>query len=343
MSKKILAILLTLAMVFSMAACSSNDGGDGEGGDGGKVTTIKAAHWFAEDHPQHKAFLKFKEVVEEKSGGSLKVEIYPNSQLGSEDTYIDSVKQGTVQVGATGTMIAKYAQHIYAAETPFLVTNWQEAQDVYTGDIINNITDGFVDESGMYIKAVTVNGFRQFSSNKTMNEISEFKGQRIRVPNVPNYVQMVEALGATAIAMSLTELFTALEQDAVDGQDNPFPTDVTSSFYEVQKYALQSNHMFSPMFWVMNQSFYDGLTDEEKAAVDAGFAEANAENWTLSIAYNDEAKQTLLDNGMEITEPDDAYVAELQKAMEPVYDWYIENFAGNTEAFFKAVWAYQGK
>ena len=79
---------------------------------------------------------------------------------------------------------------------------------------------------------------------------------------VPNYVKMVEALGSSAIAMSLTELFTALEQDVVDGQDNPFPTDVTSSFYEVQKYALQSNHMFSPMFWVINSKFYDGLTEE---------------------------------------------------------------------------------
>lgn len=342
MKKKLLAILLSVVMVFTLAACGGGNEG-GEGDDSAKATTIKVAHWFAEDHPQHQAFLKFKEVVEEKSNGSLKVEIYPNSQLGSEDTYIDSVKQGTVQIGATGTMIAKYVQHIYAAETPFLVTNWQEAQDVYTGEDMDILKEGFTEASGMYIKAVTVNGFRQFSSNKTMNAISEFKGQRIRVPNVPNYVQMVEALGATAIAMSLTELFTALEQDAVDGQDNPFPTDVTSSFYEVQKYALQSNHMFSPMFWVMNQSFYEDLSDEQKAAVDEGFKAASDYNWELSITYNDEAKQTLLDNGMEITEPDDAYVAELQAAMEPVYDWYIENFGGNTEAFFEAVWAYQGK
>lgn len=341
--KKFLAIILTLAMVFSLAACSGDSGNNEQGSSGDKAVTLKVAHWFAEDHPQHKALLKFKELVEEKSEGSITVEIYPNSQLGSEDTYIDSVKQGTVQMGATGTMIAKYVQHIYAAETPFLVSNWQEAQDIYTGETVNLLTDGFEDESGMYIKAVTVNGFRQFSSNKTMYSIDEFKGQRIRVPNVPNYVQMVEALGASAIAMSLTELFTALETKTVDGQDNPFPTDVTSSFYEVQKYALQSNHMFSPMFWVMNKDFYDGLSDAQKTAVDESLEEARDYNWELSIAYNDEAKQTLLDNGMEITEPDDAYIAALQAAMEPVYDWYIENFGGATEDFFNAVWAYQGK
>jgi len=333
--KKVLAILLTFVMVFSLAACGGSS--DDEGGV--ETVTLKAAHWFAEDHPQHQAHLKFKELVEEKSGGTIKVEIYPNSQLGSEDTYIDSVKQGTVQMGATGTMIAKYVQHIYAAETPFLLTNWDQAKNVFTGETMDILREGFTEESGMYIKAVTVNGFRQFSSNKTMYEIGEFKGQRIRVPNVPNYVQMVEALGATAIAMSLTELFTAMETDAVDGQDNPFPTDVTSSFYEVQKYALESNHMFSPMFWVMNKSFYDGLTAEQQTAVDEALAEACDYNWELSIAYNDEAKQTLIDNGMEITEPDADYVAALQAAMDPVYGWYVENFGGNTEEFFNAVWA----
>lgn len=99
---------------------------------------------------------------------------------------------------------------------------------------------------GMKIAAITVNGFRQFSSNKTMNSIEEFEGQRIRVPNVPNYIEMVEALGASPIAMSLTDLFTALEQNSVDGQDNPYPTDWANSFYEVQDYILESNHMFSP-------------------------------------------------------------------------------------------------
>ena len=176
-----------------------------------------------------------------------------------------------------------------------------------------------------------------------MYDVSGCVGQRTRVPNVRNYFKMVEALGANAIAMSLTELFTSLEQDVVDGQDNPCPTDVTSSLYEVQKYALESNHMFSPMFWVMNTEFYNSLTDEQKAAVDKGFEEASAFNWEESIAHNDEAKTTLEENGMEITVPDDAYKAELQAAMEPVYDWYISEFGGNTEAFFNAVWDYQGK
>ena len=160
--KKVLGLVLIFAMIFSMVAC----GNSSDNGDSADSVTIKVAHWFAEDHPQHQSFLKFKEIVEAESGGTITVEIYPNSQLGSEDTYIDSVKQGTVQIGATGTMIAKYAEHIYAAETPFLVADWEEAQDIYTGDAIQLLVgEEFESASGMQVKAVTVNGFREFSSN----------------------------------------------------------------------------------------------------------------------------------------------------------------------------------
>lgn len=337
--KKLLAVLLAAALAFSAAACGSGD--SGEGGDSVKAKTIKFAHWYAEDHPQHLAILKFKEVLEEKSGGALKVEIYPNSQLGSEDTYIDSVKQGTVQMGATGTMIAKYLPAIYAIETPFLFKGWDDAQEVLTGDIAEeNLLKDFTAASGMKVAAITVNGFRQFSSNKDLSSIDAFKGQRIRVPNVPNYIEMVEALGASPIAMSLTELFTALEQKVVDGQDNPYPTVKTSSMYEVQKNILESYHMFSPACWIVNESFYEGLSDDERTAFDEAIAEAEAYNWEISKDANEEAKQFLIDQGMNILEPDDAFKQQLVDSQQPVYDWYFSEIEGS-EAFIKAVWEYQ--
>lgn len=368
MSKRIIAILLVCMMAIGMlTACGSNgdtnttntntntdantdtdtDGDDATNTDAPAANdpkqTIMFAHWYAEDHPQHQALLKLKELLDEYSGGSLELQIYPNSQLGSEDTFIDSVKQGTVQMGATGTMIAKYDPVIYAEETPFLFEGWEDAKEVLTGELSHYITDDFEAASGMKIAAITVNGFRQFSSNKTMNSLEEFKGQRIRVPNVPNYIEMVEALGASPIAMSLTDLFTALEQDAVDGQDNPYPTDWSSSFCEVQDYILESNHMFSPANWVINANFYNNtLTDAQREAFDKAVAEATAYNWEISEQANEEAKQKLIDAGVEITVPDEAYKAQLQEAMNPVYDWYFAEVEGSEE-FIKAVWEYQGK
>ena len=335
--KKVVAVILALTMLFAVSAC-----GGGDDKDSGKARVMKVAHWFNEDHPQHKSLEKFKTLMEEKTNGAIKVELYPNSQLGSEDTYIDSVKQGTVQMGATGTMIAKYLPKIYAAETPYLVSDWDTAKNVYTGDPAKILEKGFVEASGMKIAAITVNGFREFSSNKKISSMADFKGQRIRVPNVPNYIKMVEALGATPITMSLTEVFTAMETDAVDGQDNPYPTVVTSSFYEVQKYELESRHMFSPMFWVMNDSWYNGLSDDEKKAVDESVKEASDYNWELSEDFDNESKATLKEKGMKINVPEDAFMKQMQDAMNPVYEWYFKEFEGSEE-FIKAAWDLQGK
>lgn len=369
MSKRIIALLLACMMTVGLlSACGSeptttdtntntdantdtttdpNAGGDTAGSDAPAANdpkqTIMFAHWYAEDHPQHQSLLKFQELLDEYSGGSLELQIYPNAQLGSEDTYIDSINQGTVQMGATGTMIAKYDPVIYAEETPFLFEGWEDAQEVLTGDLSHYITDDFEAASGIKIAAITVNGFRQFSSNKTMNSIEEFEGQRIRVPNVPNYIEMVEALGASPIAMSLTDLFTAMEQNSVDGQDNPYPTDWANSFYEVQDYILESNHMFSPAHWIINANFYNNtLTDAQREAFDKAIAEAAEYNWEISEQANEDAKQNLIDAGVEITVPDEAYKAQLQEAMEPVYEWYFSEVEGSEE-FIKAVWEYQGK
>ena len=370
MSKRIIALLLVCLFAIGMlSACGSdtnttnnttpktdNTNTDADTNtDGDDATNTEApaandphqiimfAHWYAEDHPQHQAALKFKELLDEYSGGSLELQIYPNSQLGSEDTFIDSVSQGTVQMGACGTMCAKFHPVIYAEETPFLFNGWDDAKEVLTGDLAAGITDGFEEASGMIIAAVTVNGFRQFTSNIDMSSIDSFNGMRLRVPNAPQYLEMAEALGASPIAMSLTDLFTAMEQNSVDGQENPYATIYTSSFYEVQDYALESYHMFSPSNWIVNANFYRNvLTDAQREAFDKAVAEAADYNWEISEAANEESKQALIDAGMTIIEPDEAYKEQLREAMQPVYEWYYENVEGSKE-FIESVWEYQGK
>lgn len=240
-------------------------------------------------------------------------------------------------------MIAKYLPVIYAQETPFLFSGWEDAYTVLNGELSSFFSDGFEEASGMVLMGTMVNGFREFSSNKPMYSIDDFKGQRIRVPNVPHYIEMVNALGGSPIAMSLTDLFTALEQKSVDGQDNPYPTDAAQSFDEVQDYILESRHMFSPANVVINSNFYHNtLTDAQREALDTAIADAISYNWDISEEMDAKAKQELIDAGVEVTVPDEAFINDLQTAMEPVYTWFFENVEGS-EAFIKAVWEYQGK
>lgn len=331
--KKTVALIIVLALMLTITSCSNSNGA--ETLTEAKPVKIKFAHWFAEDHPQHIALLKFKELVEQRSNGNIVVEIYPSSQLGSEDTFIDSVKAGTVEMGAPGTMLSKFDPQIAASEMPFLFNGWEDAQAVYTGEIGQYITQNLPEKAGIRCLAITVNGFRQFSSNKPMNSIEEMAGQRFRVPNVPHFIKMVEALKANPIAMSLTEVFTALEQDVVDGQENPYATIQTSSMYEVQKYVLESNHMFSPSHWVINEEFYQKLTDEQKEIINSSIKEAEAYNWEISAEANIKAKQFLIDNGVAIIEPDDAFKQKLVDSQTSVYEWFYGNYPGSEEVVNK--------
>lgn len=341
-SAKLLSLIMAVAMVLSLAACGgTSDASGGDSSSSGETKTIKFAHWFAEDHPQHLAMLKFKELVEERSGGTLKVEIYPNSQLGSEDVYDQSVSQGTVEMGCAGTNIQTFLPKIGVTEAPFLFNGWEDARAVFTGEIGEFVTDGLIEAGNMRCLAITVNGFRQMSSNKPMYSMDDLKGQKFRTPNIPHFVQMMDCLGATSVPMGMSEIFNALETKVVDGQENPYPTIYTSSYYEVQKYILESNHMFSPNFWIINEGFYQSLTDEQREALESSIAEAAAYNWDISMDENEEAKQAIIDSGMtEIIVPDDDFKQQMKEAMDPVYDWFYAEKEG-AEEFVNMVREYQ--
>lgn len=336
MKKRFLVLMLIVSLVtMTFAACGGEKTGDTSSDSPVKVKTIKIAHWYAEDHPQHKSLLKFKELVEERSEGSLKVDIYPNSQLGSEDVFDDSVSQGTVEMGSAGTLIQKFVPKIAITEAPFLFEGWDDAEAILTGEIGEFITEDLIEAADIRCLAITVNGFRQFSSNKSMETIDHFKGQRFRTPNIPHFIQMMEQLGSLAVPMAMSEIFTALEQKVVDGQENPYPTIHTSSFWEVQDYVLESNHMFSPNFWIMNNTFYESLTDKEREAVDSSIKEAAEYNWDISKQADEDAKQFLIDHGVTVQIPDEAYKQALRDSQKPVYEWFFAEKEGSEEVVEK--------
>lgn len=336
---KVAAMILALSLSLSLVSCGGSGASQGASSGTGTTTassaetkTIKFAHWFAEDHPQHQSMLKFKELVEERSNGTLKVEIYPNSQLGSEDVYDQSVSQGTVEMGCAGTNIQMYLPKIAVSEAPFLFNGWEDARPILTGEIGEALTDGLIEGGNMRCLAITVNGFRQISSNKPMYSMDDLKGQKLRTPNIPHFIQMMDCLGVTSVPMAMSEIFNALETKVADGQENPYPTIYTSSFYEVQKYVLESNHMFSPNFWVINEAFYQSLTDDQRQALESSIEEAAQYNWDISLEANNNAKANIeAAGGTTIIVPDDAFKQQMRDAMGPVYDYFYANSEGSEE------------
>lgn len=330
--KKILILFLSLALAMALTACGKTVGSGSNGDSTSKKYKIKLASYYAADHPQTKAANKFKELVEEKSDKNITVEVYPDSQLGSEDSYIPAVKNGTVEMGITGTLINNEGSPLISvSEMPFLFDGWEHAQKVFTGEIGEELAQPLIEKAGIRGLAWSVNGFREVSSNTPIEKMEDFKGVKMRVPNVPYYVEMAKGLGASAVTMSISELFTALEQGTVDSQDNPYPTNLASSFYEVQDYMLETRHIFSPALWVINESFLQSLPEDYQTIVTESANEAAEYNWEISKEYDESAKQQLIEKGVKITVPDEELKQELRDSQKDVEQWFYEEYPGSEE------------
>lgn len=372
--KRLLSMLMAVAMVFALTACGGYGGaGSGSGGSSGSsggtsgggsgaaggadaaqmeadgdfsdydTYKIRMANWFAETHPQNIALQSFADEVKTRSGGKMIVELYPNSQLGSEDVYINSILEGTLEMSCQGTMMAEYEPAINVAEMPFLFTGgWEQARATLGGEIGQKMTENMPEDAGIRVLAWTANGFRVVSSSKPVKTMDDFKGLKLRVPTTSLYVKTFEALGTTALGITLSETYTALETGIADGQENPYATDRASSFYEVQKYILETYHMFSPVEWCVNEKFFQSLPAEFQEILTSAAKNAAEYEWDLAISGEQEDKAFLEEQGVEITEVSDELHAQMEEAVKRagVYDWLYSEYPG-TEQFAEEIRNFQ--
>jgi tripartite ATP-independent transporter DctP family solute receptor len=315
---------------LALAGCGGGDKKP-EAAKPAETYTIKIANFYAADHPINQSVKKFQEIVEAKTGGKVKIQNFPNSALGSEDVFIDSVKKGTVQMGIPGTMLSRDVPAYAIVEMPFLFTGWDHARKVLNGPITEEMNKPLIEKTGMRLMGVAVNGMRVISSSKPVNKYEDLKGLRLRVPNVPYYVEMVKAFGGVPTALPLSEVFNALEQKVVDGQDNPYPTVRASKFYEVQKFIVESNHMFSPANWVINEKFFQSLPKEYQTIVADAAKEAIQHNWDISIKKDQDDKKFLQANGITIVVPDKDFRDKILDSQKNVYTWFYEKYPGTKE------------
>lgn len=287
---------------------------------------LKTATWHSPDHPITKGLMKYKELVEAKSGGRIQVQIYPSAQLGPEDTYIDSVKKGNVEMGITGTLMGRDVPVINLSELPFLFSGWDHAQKVFFGPIGAELVAPLPEKAGVRNLAYFADGFRIISSNTDLSSFEKLKGMRLRVPNTPVYIEMAKGFGANPVTMAFSEVFTAVETKVVDGQENPAATIRSSRFYEVQKQLLDSKHMFSPRLLIINEKLYQSMGAELQKAVDEAAAEAAAYQWQISEEAEIADMKFMGEQGMNIVVPDETFRGLLRDSQKDVYTWFFGKF-----------------
>ena len=332
LSKVALSVLGIMLFSIFLTGCGGGGEEKKDASEQGKAITLKVAHYFADEHPQNIALKeKFKPMVEAESNGQIKVEIYPNATLGSEEQFIDGTKNGSVEMCVTGGLIAKDLPMVGLTEMPLLFRDYAHAQKVLNGELGKEIVKGMEDKMGTRTLAWTANGFRVVSSSKPFEKFEDFKGFRLRIPNNPIYVEMVKGLGANAVPMPISETFTALEQKVIDGQENPYATLKASGMYEVQKYVVDTRHLFSPNLYMVNEKFWQGLDPKLQEIVQKAANESAAYEWKLLEENEQKDIEFLKEKGLTVVFPDETFKQKLIESQKPVQEWFYKTYPGTKE------------
>lgn len=309
MKKRITAIILSAMTAFSLIACNAGGNGAASGtaaktAASDKPVTIKVGDNWSATHPMAAALDNvFKPMVEEKSNGSIKVEIYHSGTLGNEGDLWDGVRNGTIEIAIVGTPMNQEYPTMLISDWPFLYRDLDHAKKVWTGSISEDINGEFHEKfPTAYMLGWGPNSARTFTSNKPLTSVDDFKGQKFRMPSNPIHVGIAENLGASAQVIPLGELFSALETGVVDGQDNGMVTVISEAFYEVQKYVYETNHIISTLEIVASASFMDGLSENQQQIIRDAAKSSCETAWDEYIKSVDTDRQFLKEHGVTVTE-----------------------------------------
>lgn len=334
--KKALALLLTGVLCLSMAGCGSTQ--DTSGGDnktsesdkkeesGGNAASssasvvLKFAHADNETSIFHQGATAFKEKLEELSGGDVSVEIYPNGQLGTLADAAQAIQMGTLDVAPiSSTVLANFAPSIAVYDLPFIIETEQQAYDSLDGEVGDTL-EAELETNSMLCKGWWTMGYRNVTTSKEVSSIADLKGQKIRTQNSEIHMGIFKQLGVDPTPMDFSELFTALQQKTVDGQENPYVNILQSNIYEVNDTIVETEHVYQVAGLLVSPTTWSKLTEEQKGWVEEACIYATDAERKACTDDNEAAKESLMnDHGMKLVEMDKA---ELQSATESVYNDY---------------------
>jgi len=267
--RTVLTTLSAAALVASMGAAAQDI----------KPRLIRFGYGLNEQSNQGRAVKVFADEVEKLSGGKMKLRAVGAAALGP-DTQMQQALIGGAQemmVGSTATLVG-ITKEMALWDTPFLFNNVKEADAILDGPIGQKVMDK-LQEKGLVGLAYWENGFRNLTNSKRpVTKLEDLDGIKLRVMQNEVYLDSFKLMGANAIPLPFSELFSALETKTVDGQENPYNTILSSKFYEVQKYLSVTNHVYSPWIMTVSKKWWDQLSkDEQKVLLDAAKASRDFE------------------------------------------------------------------
>jgi TRAP-type transport system periplasmic protein len=286
-----------------------------------KPRIIRFGYGLAEDSNQGRAAKFFADDLAKRTGGKMKMKGFASASLGS-DTQMQNALIGGAQemmVGSTATLVG-IVKDFGVFDLPFLFANEKEADAVFDGPFGQKLAAKLQDK-GMVGLVYWENGFRNLTNSKRpVTKLEDMQGIKLRVMQNPMYIDMFNSMGANAVPLAFSELFTALETRTVDGQENPVNTIQSSKFYEVQKYLSLTKHVYSPWIVTASKKWWDGLNADEKKAIQESAIAARDFERKDSRAEAEKAVEGLKAKGMQVTVVSDTELARMREKAKPAFD-----------------------
>lgn len=269
--------------------------------------TMKIGHGAPETTAMHAGWIKFKELIETRSNGEFAVQLYGNQQLGGDRELTEATQLGNITGCSISTAnAAPFNSQLFVFDIPFLFKDRTEAYSVLDGPAGQAILKS-MSKSNLVGLGYMENGFRDLTnSRREITKPEDLSGIKLRTMENPIQMGMWRALGANPTPMAFGELFTALQQKTVDGQENPMELIYNNKFFEVQPYLTKTHHIYSPYIIVFSVEFWDGLKAEQKELVQTCLKETIAYHRDMVTKTAQAAEDGIRKNGNKITELTDA-------------------------------------
>jgi tripartite ATP-independent transporter DctP family solute receptor len=309
----------------SSAGGGNESGSDSQAGASANIQerSIKVGIISPQGAPQSQGLDKFAELVAERSGGKIKVQVFYSGQLGDDKKMMEQTQAGLQEMAViTSPTIYGTIKEFGIFDLPFIFTDEKEADAIMDGPIAEKLM-AKLEPHGLIGLGLWENGFRNITNNKhPVETVEDIKGLKIRTLPNPIHLEIFQTLGANPVSMAWPEVFPALESGALDGQENAIQVIKHEKVYEVNKYVTLDRHLWSPFAVIFSKKLWDQMSEEERQIIKESAREAGVFARETNRSAEKESLQTLIDNGMEVTELSPEVLKQMQDMTRPVIDKY---------------------
>ena len=329
-TKKLIAGALSLMLVGSlMAGCGGSKDGDKKSAEGAKYT-FRLAETHPADYPTTMGDKKFAELVNERTKGRIKIEVFPSSQLGEEKAVLEQIQLGAIEfTRVSASPLAEFNKAFGVFSLPYIFDNEAHMWKFLNSESGTKILDG-LEKSKMKGLAYYSSGSRNFYTKAPVTKVEDLKGMKIRVQQNKINMDLISSLGASATPMPYGEVYSGLQTGVIDGAENNSPSYLTANHYQAVKNFILDSHQRVPEVLLISKVTWDKLSDEDRKIIKQAAIDSVATQRELWDKFDKEAMEKLKANGVVVTEVKD--VKPWQDAVKPVIDKHGADYKEQLDA-----------